>query len=113
MELHIIKPKTACGCLICPNCGQHEVNCEEADIVKKRFYIRAFKVDNDSHCLNCGAWFNLKGNYVLSEKFEGLKPFANLTETNRISQIEFQKDWDKLHYQQKEKVNKILYELGD
>ena len=47
-----------CQCLICPNCGAHELeNCSETDIDKWRFQIKAFRVDNSSHCLKCDTWF--------------------------------------------------------
>ena len=47
-----------CHCLICPYCGAHELeNCQETDVSKWRFQIKAFRVDNASHCLKCGRWF--------------------------------------------------------
>lgn len=54
-----------CGCIVCPNCGAHELlNCQFKDVLsaeKWRWQIRPFKVDNWSHCLVCGCWFNLEG----------------------------------------------------
>jgi len=60
IEIIVVKPinKEGCNCLICPNCGAHEVeNCQEKDVSKWRFQIRAFKVDDKSHCLKCDTWF--------------------------------------------------------
>lgn len=112
MEMRIIIPKTSCGCLICPNCGQHEVNCKEQNQDKRRFFIKAFKVDDSSHCLNCNSWFDSKGNFIRNSK-QIIIPYAIIEETNRISNILFQKDWDKLHFEEKEAVNKTLWELGE
>jgi len=47
-----------CRCIICPNCGAHElVDCAEIDVDKWGYQIKAFKVDNHSHCLKCDTWF--------------------------------------------------------
>lgn len=68
IKIVIVKPNTPCGCLICPNCGAHEVDHDwkpQTEEEKKtyifgcRFNIRAFKVDNSSHCLKCDKWFEV------------------------------------------------------
>jgi len=54
-----------CGCITCPNCGAHELlNCHLIGSIPSdnlRWQIRPFKVDNWSHCMICGCWFNSKG----------------------------------------------------
>ncbi|RKY40185.1 MAG: hypothetical protein DRP85_09070 [Candidatus Makaraimicrobium thalassicum] len=51
-----------CGCLVCPNCGASEVDDCRKPVDEWKFQIKAFKVDDWSHCLVCGCWFDLEGN---------------------------------------------------
>jgi len=57
-----------CNCMICPNCGAHEIdNCENQDKINVREWkwnIKPFKVNNDSHCLKCDCWFDINGKIV-------------------------------------------------
>lgn len=72
IQIKIITPiNEGCTCLICPNCGAHEVDHDWKPTTEEekktyifgcRFNIRAFKVDDWSHCLQCDCWFDLKGN---------------------------------------------------
>lgn len=72
IQIKVIIPKTECGCLICPKCGAHEIDhdWQPKTEEEKRMYpmgkwnIRAFKVDDSSHCLKCGCWFELDGTYT-------------------------------------------------
>lgn len=59
IQIKIVTPiNKTCNCLICPYCGAHElVDCTEKDVNKWRFNIRAFRVDNYSHCIKCNRWF--------------------------------------------------------
>lgn len=46
--------------LRCPHCGAYETYKDKDDInnvEKWAFMIKAFRVDNLSHCLNCEKWF--------------------------------------------------------
>lgn len=46
--------------LKCPNCGAHEVYANREnpnDTHKWVFVIKAFRIDDNSQCLNCGDWF--------------------------------------------------------
>ena len=60
-QIIVMKPKTECGCLICPNCGAHEIvdcqNKDKIDPIEWRWNIRPYKVDEWSHCLKCDRWF--------------------------------------------------------
>lgn len=61
--------KRSCMCLICPNCGAHELqNCDEELTLNSLWNIKAYKVDDCSHCLKCKCWFDTKGNIVLDEE---------------------------------------------
>ena len=70
MDIVIVKGKEECSCLICPNCGAHEIDHDWKPTTEKekimypmgKFNIKAFKVDNESHCLKCECWFDLEGN---------------------------------------------------
>lgn len=68
MKVRVVSGPEKCRCIICPNCGAHEIDhdwkpqTEEEKriyIFGHRFNIRAFKVDNWSHCLKCDKWFLL------------------------------------------------------
>ena len=61
IEIRIVTPKNEnCHCIVCPYCGAHEIkNCEEKDVDKWIWQIKAFKVDDSSHCLKCDKWFEL------------------------------------------------------
>ena len=46
--------------MICPHCGSPEVFCDknDPDNTDKWFWaIKAYKVDNYSHCTSCDTWF--------------------------------------------------------
>lgn len=46
--------------IVCPYCGAHEVYAPKDDkqnCDKWFWVIKAFRVDNHSHCLNCDKWF--------------------------------------------------------
>ncbi len=61
MKIRVNKGPFECECIICPNCQAHELlNCHIPSD-EHRWQIRPFKVDNWSHCLICGCWFNLQG----------------------------------------------------
>ena len=78
--LRVITPHNDCGCscIICPNCGAHELDHkwkpktqeEKENYPMGKWNIRAFKVDNWSHCLECDCWFDMDGNIELPEKKE-------------------------------------------
>jgi len=62
VKIVVVESDTPCGCLICPHCGAHElVDCHKKDEPgfwdNVRFNIKAFRVDNQSHCLVCDSWF--------------------------------------------------------
>ena len=73
MNIVIVKPDTECGCLICPNCGAHEIDHdfeptteeEKKNYPMGKWNIRAFKVDETSHCLKCNCWFDLDGSFYI------------------------------------------------
>jgi len=46
-----------CNCLVCSKCGAKEV--EDCSLPQNewKWQIRAFKVDNYSHCMKCNNWF--------------------------------------------------------
>lgn len=57
-------PRTInCCCMICPNCGAHEIeDCQNnKDLTKAKWNIGGYKVDDWSHCYKCGVWFNDAG----------------------------------------------------
>ncbi len=76
VEIKVVTPpktEQGCNCLICPKCGAHEIDHDwkpttekekKEYIFGKRFNIRAFKVDDSSHCLKCDCWFDLDGTYT-------------------------------------------------
>jgi len=48
--------------LVCPFCNSFEVYKDGNDIENTNkwfFMIRAFRVDNSSHCTNCDKWFEV------------------------------------------------------
>jgi hypothetical protein len=46
-----------CTCMVCPYCGAAEI--KDCSLPTEQWYwqIRAYKVDNYSHCTVCGKWF--------------------------------------------------------
>ena len=60
-DLPLMEHPEDCCCLICPNCGAHEVaefrKGKKGNPVPNLFNIRAFRVDDSSECLSCGSWF--------------------------------------------------------
>jgi len=64
VKIKVHEPKTSCGCMVCPNCGAHELqvcNPPPENVHDWRFDIKGFKVDDWSHCLKCNCWFNPEG----------------------------------------------------
>ena len=65
VKIRTVVGSDKCGCIVCPNCGAHELlNCHLKAVLpveKWRWQIRPFKVDDWSHCLVCSCWFNLEG----------------------------------------------------
>lgn len=59
MKIHIHE-----GDITCPNCGATELTPESAGkpVSEWQFQIKAFRVDDWSHCLKCDCWFDLAGN---------------------------------------------------
>lgn len=50
--------KKPCNCLICPNCGAHEVRERTESGRTKTINIRAYKVANWSQCLVCAGYYD-------------------------------------------------------
>lgn len=54
-----------CICMICPNCGAHEIedcqNIKDNDLIHAKWNISGYKVDDWSHCHKCNCWFNDAG----------------------------------------------------
>lgn len=53
-------PKVIADGIVCPYCNCHETYkpAKESGNTNKWFFmIKAFVVDNKSHCLNCDNWF--------------------------------------------------------
>jgi hypothetical protein len=50
-----------CECLQCPYCGATEVDDCRKPGSEWKWQIRAFKIDNSSHCLICDNWFEVPG----------------------------------------------------
>jgi len=46
----------------CPNCGAVEAYEDATSPTGMRFNVRAFRVDDWSHCLKCDCWFDMNGN---------------------------------------------------
>ena len=67
IEIRIVKSNAPCECMICPNCGAHELqDCANKNNIPAkdwRWNIRPFKVDDWSHCLKCDKWFDINGNF--------------------------------------------------
>ncbi len=49
--------------IVCPKCGATELSSDSAGkpASEWKLQIKAFRVDDWSHCLMCDCWFNLAG----------------------------------------------------